>query len=104
MDLTARIPLHASRPVPAALVTLVGAAWDASAGPRPGTPRRWPQQRSQRPAWRRRVQWVGALVPVALVVVGLPLGALAGPRAVPSHQVTPCTAHLRSLEARGTAP
>jgi predicted anti-sigma-YlaC factor YlaD len=104
MDLTAKIPLQASRPVPAALVTLLGVAWDTSVGSRPVAPGGRAQARRPRPVWRRRIQWVGALVPAALVVVGLPLGALAVPRAVPSHQVTPCTARLRSLEERGTAP
>ena len=40
MDLTAKIPLQASRPVPAALVTLLGVAWDTSVGSRPGGARR----------------------------------------------------------------
>jgi predicted anti-sigma-YlaC factor YlaD len=45
-------------------------------------------------AWRRRVRWVGAVAPVALMATFVPLGALASPHEIPSHAPTPCTISL----------
>lgn len=44
--------------------------------------------------WMRVLGWAGAVAPAAVAIPALALGAYAHVDIVPSHVLTPCTAHL----------
>jgi predicted anti-sigma-YlaC factor YlaD len=90
-SLARMVGLEPSRPVPAALPQRLASELASPVGGALSAGRR-----SFRPtfAWRRTVQWAGALTPAALVAVFVPLGVMSTPPAVPSHTPTPCTASL----------
>jgi predicted anti-sigma-YlaC factor YlaD len=85
------VGLEPSRPVPGALSQRLASELARPAdGARPAGRRLFRRTF----AWRRTVQWAGALTPAALVAVFVPLGVMSSPHAVPSHTPTPCTASL----------
>jgi anti-sigma factor RsiW len=90
-SLAGLIRLEPSHRVPAALSGRLASEFARTADGTPPAVRR-----PFRPviAWRRTIQWAGALAPAALVAVVVPLGALSSPHAVPSHTPTPCTTSL----------
>ena len=99
-SLDSLVGVSVSRPVPGALKEMLREEWSRSIGgaSRVSPPRRWNIGPGH--AWRRRVQWIGTLIPAVLLVVILPLGALPGPRMVPSHASTPCTVDLHEVLGR----
>jgi len=101
--LTGEHRLQTTRPVPGALKDLLAAGLVRAEGPAPRTwsrPKFWLITTF---AWRRGIQWAGAVVPVAAVTIVISLGVLPSPGGRPTHPSTPCTIHLRSHHtAHGT--
>jgi len=89
--------------IPGALKDLLAAGLVRAEGPAPRTwsrPKFWLITTF---AWRRGIQWAGAVVPVAAVTIVISLGVLPSPGGRPTHPSTPCTIHLRSHHtAHGT--
>ncbi|HEY5272415.1 MAG TPA: zf-HC2 domain-containing protein [Acidimicrobiales bacterium] len=92
--LSRRLRLQMLQPVP----DLVNAILSPSVGPEPlpsvrtsfsGRPARW-----LRLDWGQATRWVAAVVPLAVAVPALALGAFTHPQVIPSHLPTPCTFFL----------
>jgi len=91
-DLSRRMVLRSSRPVPQGLVpTLSSILRSNPEAKAAASMRRWGHRAI---GWRRALRWAAAVVPAGVAVVVLPLGAGANPRLVPSHVSTPCTVGL----------
>jgi predicted anti-sigma-YlaC factor YlaD len=94
-----QVSLRASRKAPEALKDLLTRELAHTVTPPP-----LPSGRAGRPLphrrWRRTAQWAGALIPVAALIVVLPLGPLSGATGKPTHASTPCTVNLRSHRVR----
>jgi hypothetical protein len=94
------VRVSASRPMPGALQQTLVAEWSRSIGGTRRAPLPRPWRSGSGRTWRRRIQWIGSLAPAVLLVVVLPLGPLSGPRVVPSHASSPCTADLPAVHGR----
>jgi predicted anti-sigma-YlaC factor YlaD len=93
-----QVSLRASRQAPEALKELLARELAHNVAPPLSS------GRAKRPVpnrgWRRTVQWAGALIPAAALIVVLPLGPLSGAAGKPTHAPTPCTVSLGSHRVR----